>query len=275
MKKAIGFTKQMISVVLVLALVLILVPTSASAAKKVKLNKTKVTLKVGKTVTLKLKNNKKKVKWTSSNKKVATVTSKGKVKAKKAGKATITAKVGKKKYKCKVTVQAKKSTTKVNPAGYGSISGNVTYYYNQYQGHKADTGARVILIPTDGSAKNANVTPYSSESDLNKYHIYIGKVDGIGNYTINHIPIGNYKVLMISSETSYGGWFAAYDDAISDAPQSYYDNIAKSYYPSYLSQLTALAFADSVSFHKFYKTDVTIYRNEATILSHDFGMTYV
>jgi hypothetical protein len=54
---------------------------------------------------LKLKNNTKKIKWSTSNKKVATVTSKGKVKAKKAGKATITAKVGSKKYTCKVTVK--------------------------------------------------------------------------------------------------------------------------------------------------------------------------
>lgn len=39
--------------------------------------------------------------------KVATVSKKGKVKAKKPGKTTITAKVGKKKYKCKVIVKRK------------------------------------------------------------------------------------------------------------------------------------------------------------------------
>lgn len=81
-------------------------------AAKVRLNMTKKTLTVGKTVTLKVKGTKKKVKWSSSNKKVASVSSKGKVKAKKAGKATITAKVGKKKYKCKITVKKKKTSTK-------------------------------------------------------------------------------------------------------------------------------------------------------------------
>ena len=86
----------------------------ANAASKVKLNKTKATITVGKTVTLKVKNTKKKVKWSSSNKRIATVSSKGKVKGKKAGKVTITAKIGKKKYKCKVTV--KKKTTKRKPA---------------------------------------------------------------------------------------------------------------------------------------------------------------
>ena len=75
--------------------------------KKVKLSKKKLTLYVGGTKTLKVKNTKKKVKWSSSKKKVATVSKKGKVKAKKKGKTTITAKVGKKKLKCKVTVKDK------------------------------------------------------------------------------------------------------------------------------------------------------------------------
>ena len=48
-----------------------------------------------------------KVVWKSSKKKVATVSKKGKVKAKKPGKTTITAKVGKKKYKCKVMLKEK------------------------------------------------------------------------------------------------------------------------------------------------------------------------
>ena len=81
--------------------------STVQAASKVKLNKSKVTLYEGKTTTLKVKGTKKKVKWSSSKKSVATVSSKGKVKAKKKGTATITAKVGNKKYKCKVTVKKK------------------------------------------------------------------------------------------------------------------------------------------------------------------------
>ena len=45
-----------------------------------------------------------KVKFKSSNKKIAKVTGKGKIKALKKGKATITATIGKKSFKCKVTV---------------------------------------------------------------------------------------------------------------------------------------------------------------------------
>lgn len=99
---------------------------SNSNAAKPKLSKTKLTLNVGGSKTLTLKNNKKKVKWSSSKKSVATVNSNGKVTAKKAGKATITAKVGSKKYKCKITVKAVKvksvklagATTGKLPKGY-------------------------------------------------------------------------------------------------------------------------------------------------------------
>lgn len=80
-----------------------------NAAGRVKLNKTKVTLKVGKTVKLKVCGTKKKVRWTSKKKSVATVSNTGKVRAKKAGAAKIVAKVSGKKYTCKVTVVQKKS----------------------------------------------------------------------------------------------------------------------------------------------------------------------
>lgn len=79
-------------------------------ATKVKLNKTKVTLAKGKSVTLKATltptNSTDKLTWTTSNKKVATVTSKGKVTAVKKGTATITVKTTSgKKATCKVTVK--------------------------------------------------------------------------------------------------------------------------------------------------------------------------
>lgn len=72
--------------------------------KKPQLNKKAVSLARNKKVTLKLKNNKKKVIWVSSNKKIATVTSKGVVKAKKKGTAYIYAIASHKLYKCKISV---------------------------------------------------------------------------------------------------------------------------------------------------------------------------
>ncbi len=90
------------------------VPTYA-ATKKVKLSKKKVSLKVGKKKTIKLKNVSKKVKWkVVKGKKVVSIKKKGKlrnkivIKAKKAGKAVIKATYKKKKYKVKVTVKNNK-----------------------------------------------------------------------------------------------------------------------------------------------------------------------
>ncbi|SFR81514.1 Ig-like domain-containing protein [Anaeromicropila populeti] len=80
---------------------------------KVTLNKSKVTLKKGKSVTLKAKvtpssASNKKVTWKSSNSRIATVSSTGKVTAKRAGKVTITCTTkdgSKKKATCKITVK--------------------------------------------------------------------------------------------------------------------------------------------------------------------------
>ena len=105
--------KKLCAIVLVIVLAFSVTPDSVFAAKKAKISKTKATIYVGKTIKLKVKNNKKKVKWSTSNKKVAKVSKKGKVKGIKAGKATITAKVGKKAYKCKITVK-KKTNKKSN-----------------------------------------------------------------------------------------------------------------------------------------------------------------
>ena len=119
MKKISAIRKPALSIILILALTVTLTPSYPLARQKVTLNKTKAVLTVGETIQLKLKNNKKKIKWSSSRKKVATVSKTGKVKAKKKGKAVITAKVNKKKYKCRITVKAKKDVTKqVTPTPY-------------------------------------------------------------------------------------------------------------------------------------------------------------
>lgn len=76
------------------------------------LNKEEVTLKEGKTVTLKLKGASKKITWSSSDPQVASVNSKGKVKALRAGTAVITARVMKKDYKCRITVKSALTTAK-------------------------------------------------------------------------------------------------------------------------------------------------------------------
>lgn len=96
--------KRVKSVVLavLICIMAMALPISVNAAK---LNKTEAVVSVTKTIKLKVTGTSKKVKWKSSNKKVATVSSKGVVTGKKAGSAKITAQVGKEKYVCQVTVR--------------------------------------------------------------------------------------------------------------------------------------------------------------------------
>ncbi len=88
-------------------------------AASAKLNVKKKTLKVGKSFTLKVKNASKKYTFTSSDPSVARIkTKKGKktkVIAMSAGKATITAKLGKTELKCVVTVKGSTSDTVATP----------------------------------------------------------------------------------------------------------------------------------------------------------------
>ncbi|MGN0598998.1 MAG: DNA/RNA non-specific endonuclease [Oscillospiraceae bacterium] len=97
----------------------------------IKLNYTKYTLEVGQSKTLTAATSPesaaKSVKWYSSNNKIASVSSSGKVTALKAGTVTITAKTTNGlKAACKVTVKAKSGSKVTNKAQ----TGNVTYVLN-------------------------------------------------------------------------------------------------------------------------------------------------
>ncbi|WP_066713157.1 Ig-like domain-containing protein [Clostridium sp. Marseille-P299] len=82
----------------------IVAQASKAQTSKVKISKKEVQLRVKEGVTLKVWGTKSTVKWTSSDKKVASVSAKGRVYARKKGTTVITATVNKKKYTCKVTV---------------------------------------------------------------------------------------------------------------------------------------------------------------------------
>ena len=90
-------------------------PVGVQAAK-MKLNKSAVTINRGASTSLKVSGSKKKVKWSSSKKSVASVSATGKVSGKKAGTAYIYAKVGKRTLKCKVTVKEPDKSKRINLA---------------------------------------------------------------------------------------------------------------------------------------------------------------
>jgi len=94
--------KKFLLIITVLALFMAFSMTSTAA---VKISRKSITLVKGQTAVLKISGAKEKVKWSSSKKSVAAVTPTGKIVAKKKGTAKIIAKIGRKKYTCKVTVK--------------------------------------------------------------------------------------------------------------------------------------------------------------------------
>ncbi|MCM1156717.1 MAG: BspA family leucine-rich repeat surface protein [Roseburia sp.] len=130
------------------------VEAAAKKPTKITLNQKTAEMSVGDTLTLKVKsvtpkNASKSVKWTTSNKKIATVTNKGKVAAKKDGKVTITAASQKNKKvsaKCKITVY--KATKKL------TLSGSSAYTLK--------AGESVTLKATVTPAKGAQPIAWST-----------------------------------------------------------------------------------------------------------------
>lgn len=132
--------KTMVTMMMVFAAMLLMVAPVQAASKT---KTTKVTLKAGQSKTLRVKTASK-VKWSSSNKAIVTVNKKGKIVARRAGKAKITAKYGKKKAVFVVTVKntpcITSSIRKENETMYrvdrtewgadGSSSTSSYYYYS-------------------------------------------------------------------------------------------------------------------------------------------------
>lgn len=128
-------------------------------AASMKMNKTSLTLCVGGTYKLKVKNATKKATWSTSNKKVAKVNKNGTVTALKTGKATITAKVGNKKFK--TTVKVTKSP-KLSAKANIKRSGNITYIEAKVK-NKTNSNLDNAIISVDlYNASNKKIGTVSS-----------------------------------------------------------------------------------------------------------------
>ncbi len=127
----------------------------------VSISEKKLKLNVGSKYTLKLSGASATVRWESSNRKVATVSQKGVVKAKGIGRATITASLNGKKYKCKVTVKEK---NKVN-----------TEYIYAYVGDKA------LKIKLADNSSAAAFAEYLSEGDVSIKMSDYGNFEKVGD----------------------------------------------------------------------------------------------
>lgn len=147
-----------IFLVLLLFFSLVSISSVASAASKVSLSQTNVVLDYGSTFVIKVKNTKEKVKWSSNNVNVATVTSTGKlkavIKAEDKGLATITAKVGKKKYTCNVKVLGPLKISRSNFKLYTGDTSNVSIQNAKEKVNWSSSDSNVVVV-TSTDDKNA------------------------------------------------------------------------------------------------------------------------
>ncbi|MCR5202091.1 MAG: glycoside hydrolase family 5 protein [Lachnospiraceae bacterium] len=170
-----GRSKKMYKKVVAAVLTAAMVITSATvpagkaeAAKKLALNKKKATIKVKKTVKLKVKNAPKKAKvtWSVKKKTVASVTKKGVVKGKKAGKTYVIAKVvykkGKKKItkklKCLVTVKKAATAASASPAASTETSASPSASAEASPAASADASASPAASADASPAASAEVS---------------------------------------------------------------------------------------------------------------------
>ncbi len=168
-------TKYIITAFLLLATLSLVIPTQSLAKPKKKkapkLNYTKITLHVGGTIKLKVKNAKKTVTWKSSDTSIARV-QKGKVTADATGTVVITAKTAGKKLRCKVKIvatlypddfaaafTAEDGTSYTSALNYLRASKNDSDYLSADPGDKTNRGISI------GAKKSKVMAVYGYEKE--------------------------------------------------------------------------------------------------------------
>ena len=118
--------------------------TAIAGLYTLKLNSSRITLNPGKSYTLKVNGTKLAPAWTSSNSKIAAVNKKGRITAKKAGTAKITATLGGKKFVCTVTVKKASASSNKTVQNYTKVKN----YLNK-NGRYSEDGSRYIEMAID------------------------------------------------------------------------------------------------------------------------------
>lgn len=191
--------KRLVSFLLVFVMMFSLaIPASATS---IRLSKTSTTIYVGSSTTLKVTGTTRKVSWSTSKKSVATVSSKGKVTARKAGSATIRAKVAGKTLSCKVTVK-NVALNKSKVTLYSGSSTTLKLYGGTIKSVKSSKTS-VATISKSGklTAKKAGSATIYVYSTKNKR--YTCKVTVKARLSANKVvlPVGDYTKIYLRGAT--------------------------------------------------------------------------
>lgn len=208
MKKCKKITCGCLSAALIAATLTMAAAPVATQAAAPKLNKTSATLAVGSKLKLKIRNANADtaIKWSSSQKSVATVSKKGVVTAKSEGTATIKAVISKKTLTCKVTVEGEaktdaqdisaqlagksyKGTANVNGLSIealtltfgndGTVSGSklseTTFLPEEFSGsYQATLSGKTVTITVEASGKKFSYDLKVESDDYSKLSASVG-----------------------------------------------------------------------------------------------------
>ena len=175
-------------------------------ASKIKLNKTSAFVVKGKSIQLRVKGTKAKVKWFSKSKKIAVVNRYGKVKGKSVGTVYIIAKVKGKKLKCFVRVgdkrmaNARKLRSYILKKGKKSKGGwkSISLWYGSDDGDDESSFSRESVI---SAKKGTNTIKFFYE---NFYEDNAMKVTTTVTYKFNYTRYKNpVKVLYVDDDYGY------------------------------------------------------------------------
>lgn len=177
---------------------------SKKAASALRMAKTTASVTYGKTTTLKVLNASGTVKWKSSDTKIATVSSKGVVTGKALGSCTISATVGKKTVKCKVTVKDANSkatvSMKINGGGYfikGESTAKVTFKL------KDNSCAKVTVYIRNASGDSVYKKTYKTVKKGTSYSFNWNGKNADGAY----VSTGSYRVQVVAgTKKSYSSY---------------------------------------------------------------------
>ncbi|TVX86805.1 hypothetical protein [Paenibacillus agilis] len=145
----------------------------------------------------------------------------------------------------------------------GTISGVITWQYNDVIGTKPDVGAKIVLLKPNPKEKyNVPLLAGSSTGELvHGNGVYEAKADGYGNYIINDIPVGEYIYIINSHKTT-----SEFDNKLPKADSDLIKQL-----------LTEEQIKDTVTFLEIFNYKigkVEIKNGKTTTISHDFGYTH-
>lgn len=179
-------------------------------------------------------------------------------------------KVVPKKVAPKKVVTPVNAIPKVQVIQTGKLTGTITWQYNDYVGTKPDVKAKIYLFPKNLNQLNLSDVDFNALSAIGviptslKGKVFYAEANGNGNFQINSIPSGEYRIYIVSQKT--------HRDLENEDDTNYIKGVMSQYIPD--DKIDDFLLVTNATMNKFYTDTVEIIPNDSIDVSHDFGNTY-